>query len=235
MHKTGTSAQRVSCRGVNKGAILLLVASVLLSGCAAFRSEVSGKFAEPVQKNYGAERVSVFFLFKHLQQQHGFDSIPKLQFYGVKDFDNIFRDALGEISNIASYDTFAEKPDDVNKPERRKQREDLRGANDYTLEVRCFEESSFKQQFFSGTISFLTLTLFPMPYSWDYTIAADLYDKDGKLVRSYERKATLDNWVELFLLFAYPFHPLEGKREEIYAQSLHDIFRQIETEKVLAK
>jgi hypothetical protein len=36
-----------------------------------------------------------------------------------------------------------------------------------------------------------------------------------------------------FLIFAYPFYPLEGKREEIFSESLHDTFRQIEAEKVL--
>jgi hypothetical protein len=74
-----------------------------------------------------------------------------------------------------------------------------------------------------------------MPYSWDYTITANLYDKDGKLISSYQRKATLSNWVQVVLMFFYPFHPLEGKREMIYTESLHDIFRQIETEKVLKK
>jgi predicted alpha/beta-hydrolase family hydrolase len=60
-------------------------------------------------------------------------------------------------------------------------------------------------------------------------------DKKGSLVRRYQRKATLDNWVEALLIFAYPFYPVEGKREEIYSDSLHDIFRQIEAEKVLKK
>jgi hypothetical protein len=74
-----------------------------------------------------------------------------------------------------------------------------------------------------------------MPYSWDYTITANLVDKKGNNLRTYQRKATLDNWVEALLVFAYPFYPLEGKREEIYSASLHDIFRQVETEKVLKK
>jgi hypothetical protein len=74
-----------------------------------------------------------------------------------------------------------------------------------------------------------------MPYSWDYTITANLYDRNGKLIRSYQRKSTLDNWMQVFLIFAYPFHPLEGKREQIYSESMHDIFRQIEAEKVLKK
>lgn len=216
----------------------LLVALLLagsLAGCAASRSEISGAFTHPPEKNFAADKVNVFFLFQHLEQQHGFDTIPKLKAQGVKDFDNIFRDALNEISNISEYDTYTENPNDVNSPERRQKLESHKGSHDYTLEVRFLEESSFKQQFLSGTISLISLTIIPMPYSWDYTIAADLYDKGGTLVRSYQRKATLSNWVELLLLFAYPFHPLEGKREQIYAESLHDIFRQIETEKVLKK
>lgn len=210
---------------------LLLI--LLLAGCAASRSQVKGAFDRPAEKNIGAKRVSVFFLFRHLKQEHGFDSIPKLQASGVKDFENLFRDALGEISNISSYATFTESPTDVNNPKRRQELEASRADHDYSLSIDFFEESSFKQQFLSGTVSILSLTLIPMPYTWDYAITANLSDKEGKLLRSFQRRATLDNWVQVILMFAYPFYPIEGKREEIYQESLHDIFRQIETEKLL--
>jgi len=227
---TRLNMQRSMVRGLS-----FLVLALLLGGCAASRSEIAGKFAGPAEKNLSADKVSAFFLFRHMAQQHGYDSIPKLQAQGVKDFDNLFRDALGEIGNLSRYDTFVESPNDVNVPKRRQELESFRTSHDYTLEVTFFEESFFKQQCLSTTISILTLTIIPMPYSWDYTITARLADKSGKLLRTYERKATLDNWVELFLMFAYPYYPLEGKREEIYAQSLHDIFRQIEAEKILKK
>lgn len=211
------------------------ICTALMSGCAATRSEVFGRYNGPAEKNTGAEKVSLFFHFKNLAQQHGFDSIPKLHAYGVKDFDNLFRDALPEISNIALYNTFIESPQDVNNLKRRQELDDFKSSHDYTVAIEFLEESSFKQQCFSGTISLLSLTLIPMPYSWDYTITANLVEKKTGAVRSYQRKATLDNWVEALLIFAYPFYPLEGKREEIYSESLHDIFRQIETEKVLKK
>ena len=51
--------------------------------------------------------------------------------------------------------------------------------------------------------------------------------------QALQRQGTLTSWVELFLVFAYPFYPFEGKREEIYSESLHDLFGQLETEKVL--
>lgn len=206
-----------------------------LSGCAATRSDIKGAYTIPVEKNIGAEKVSVFFLFRHMEQQHGFDAAPKLRATPVKDFTNIFRDSLTEINNIDSYATDTEDPFDVNNPERRKKREALKNSNDYTLDIRIMEESSFKQQCFSATISLLSLTVIPAPYSWDYTINVDLYDKSGKLIRNYQRQAELSNWVEAFLIFAYPFYPLEGKREEIYSGFLHDVFRQIEGEKVLKK
>lgn len=209
--------------------------TALFSGCAATRSEIEGRFNRPPVKNSGAEKVTVFFHFKNLAQQHGFDSIPKLHAYGVKDFDNLFRDALPEISNIELYNTFVESPQDVNSLKRRQELEAFRKSHDYTIEVEFLEESSFKQQCFSGTVSLLSLSVIPMPYSWDYTITAKTVDKSGTRVFSFQRKAVLDNWVEALLIFAYPFYPLEGKREEIYAESLHDIFRQIETEKILKK
>jgi hypothetical protein len=209
--------------------------TALISGCAATRSEVIGKYNSPGEKNIGAEKVSVFFHFKNLAQEHGFDSIPKLHAYGVKDFDNLFRDALPEISNIALYNTFIESPQDVNNLKRRQELEGFINSHDYTVEIVFLEESSFKQQCLSGTVSLLSLTIIPMPYTWDYTITANVMDKKTGKVRSYQRKATLDNWVEALLIFVYPFYPLEGKREEIYSESLHDIFRQIETEKILRK
>jgi len=158
-----------------------------------------------------------------------------LHAYGVKDFDNLFRDALPEISNITLYNTFIESPQDVNNLKRRQELENFKSSHDYTFQIEFLEESSFKQQCFSGTISLLSLTVIPMPYTWEYTITARVMDKNGGDIRSYQRKATLDNWVQGLLIFAYPFYPLEGKREEIYSESLHDIFRQIETEKLLRK
>jgi hypothetical protein len=213
----------------------ILTLACLLSACAASRSPLTGTFTRQSEKNYRAEKTTVCFLFGHLTQVHGFDSIPKIQEHGVKYIYNIFRDALPEITNISSYVTFTESPADVNNPQRREELKQLRNTHDYTLQINFFEESSFKQQFLSGTISLLTLTVVPMPYTWNYTISANLYDQRGRLLHSYQRGASLKNWMELFLLFAYPFHPIEVKREAIYAESLHDIFRQIETEKVLKK
>lgn len=217
-----------------KVAIMILLLE-LLSGCAASRSAVTGLYNGSVEKNLGAGKVSALFLFRHMGQYHGFDSIPKLKDQGVKDFNNLFRDSLTEISNISPYTTFVELPNDINDPKRRQELAGFRGSHDFTVEITFLEEASFKQQALSGTISLLSLTVIPMPYSWDYTITANLLDQKGKLIRSYQRKATLNNWVEVFLIFAYPFHPVEGKRELIYAESLHDTFRQIEAEKVLTK
>lgn len=223
-----------NCGRMMKLALLLMLVAVL-SGCAASRSDIIGAYTGPVEKNAGAEKVSMLFLFRQLEQQHGMDASQKLKTIPVKDFSSIFRDSLNEISNISTYATYNEETSDVNDPKRRQQREELRKISDFTLEINILEESSFKQQCFSGTISLLTLTLFPMPYSWDYTMDANLYDRGGKLVSSYKRRAELKNWLQTFLLFVYPFHPVEGKREEIYSGFLHDLFRQIEAEKVLKK
>ena len=78
----------------------------------------------------------------------------------------------------------------------------------------------------------MTLTAVPVPFDREYTISATV-SKGGARVGQSWRRATLSNWVEAFLIFAYPFYPLEGKREEIFSDPLHDTFRQIEAEKVL--
>ncbi|WP_129127086.1 hypothetical protein [Geomonas oryzae] len=213
--------------------LLAITLAMVLTGCVASRSEVQGKFTSPVTKNTTADKVSVFFQFKNLRQQHGMDTVPKLQVHNVKDFDNLFRDSLQELGNVSQYTTFLESPNDVNNPKRRKELEEHRANHDYTVEVSLLEESSFRKDFLSGTVSLLSLTLIPMPYSWDYTMTANVMKKGGAQVASYQRKATLSNWVQAALIFAYPFYPLEGKREEIYSECLHDIFKQIEAERVL--
>ncbi len=212
---------------------VLLICAALASGCAASRSPIEGSFDGPAARNAGAEKVSVVFVFRHLGQLHGFDTIPKLRTTGVKDFDDLFRDALREISNISRYETFTELPDDVNDPKRRDQLANAKAAMDYTIELDLFEESSFKQQFLNGLVSFVSLTVIPMPYDWDYTIRAELRDEAGTTSARYERKSTLTDWMQAFLIVVYPFYPIEEKREQIFSESLHDIFRQIESEKIL--
>lgn len=218
-----------------KPLVLLMMALVVLQGCVASRTEMTGKFNQPPRGGPEPDKVSTFFHFRHIAQQHGWDSIPKLKAYGVNDFNNLFRDSLTEISNISRYDTFTESPADVESPKRREELDAYRKANDYTISLDFYEESSFQQQCFSGIISLVSLTAIPMPYTWDYTITAKVTDRDGNLAGTYQRKASLSQWTQALLLFAYPFYPYEGKREEIYSEALHDIFKQIENERVLKK
>jgi len=220
-------------RAMGKRAAIAVSLVGLLTACLATRSEVVGAFGRPPETNLNAGPVSVLFVFRHQTQQHGFDTIPKLQVTAVKDFENLFRDALHEISNISRYETFTEMPNDVNNPKRREQLAASRAAADYVIEIDLLEESSFKQQALMGTISLLSITAIPVPFDWDYTISMTVIRKGGARVGRFERRATLSNWVEGFLIFAYPFYPFEGKREEIYSESLRDSFRQIEAEKIL--
>ena len=214
---------------------ILLIALVAMQGCVASRTEMTGKFNQLSQSNPDPGKVSVFFNFRHISQQHGWDSIPKLKSQGVNDFNNIFRDSLVEIGNISRYDTFTESPTDVDSPKRREELDSFKKTNDYTISLDFFEESSFQQQCFSVIISLCSLTVIPMPYTWDYTITAKVTDKNGRQAGTYQRKASLSQWTQALLLFAYPFYPYEGKREEIYSEALHDIFKQIENERVLKK
>ena len=191
--------------------MLALLMACLLAGCAASRSPLTGSFNRQVEKNYGAERTTVCFLFRHVSQMHGYDTIPKLKEQGVSDFNNIFRDALPEITSIASYTTFTESPADVNDPNRREELSKMRAESDYTLKISFFEETSFRQQFLNGTISLLTLTVVPMPYSWDYTFSAELYDHSGRLKHSYQRKATLNELGGAIPDFRLSFPPPGGQ------------------------
>ena len=96
-------------------------------------------------------------------------------------------------------------------------------------------EKSFTTHFLGTIASTLSFTLFPIPYTYSYSIDLDILNSKGHLIKNYSRKASLTKWVQTFLIFIYPFHPEKRKKEELYVEFLHNIFKQIETEQVLKK
>ncbi|MDK9701274.1 MAG: hypothetical protein OEM52_14135 [bacterium] len=208
----------------------------LLTSCATFRSDLSGAYTGEVKRNPNTAPVSVFFVFTHVEQTIGYDAVPKLvsKNSSTHSFDEIFADALREFSNTGKYATFTEEASDVNQPERRAKKDSLKGQFDYTVKVRIVSEKYFSGFFLGTLFSSISATLLPIPFKQYYRMETEIITKDGKLVGKYKRNATLSKWVETFLIFVYPFHPENRKREEIYVAMLHDTFRQIESEGVLS-
>jgi len=216
----------------------LLLFPLIIAGCATFQSKIDGKFTAPAEKNYQAEKVNVLFIFTHLSQTKGFDAIPKLienNNQRISGFDNLFYDALSEITNIGKYSTFTEYASDVNKTERREEKDSLIKINDYVIKMKFLREKSFAKHFFATIVSSVTATVFPMAYRYTYTVNVEVFNSKNQLIKTYQRQATLTKWVETFLLFVYPFFHETKIKEELYVTFMHDIFRQIETEKVLIK
>lgn len=212
--------------------IVLTVVLLLDAGCAAYRSDIGGAYRGEAQLNEQAEPVSVTFIFTHVRQMRGYDAVPKLV-RGGRGFSDFFRDALPEVTNLSKYATFTESAEDVNNPARRAHRDSLAAANDYVIMMRFLRETSFARQTLGTIGSTLTITLLPIPYTRTYAVTADVYDGEGRLVKRYERDAKVTQWIETFLIFVYPFHPETRKTEEVYAAFFHDIFREIETDRIL--
>lgn len=207
----------------------------LLVGCATFRSNLEMRYEGEKKRNTEGGRTSALFVFSHVKQTIGFDAIPKLmtKYEIPRGFDDIFLDALREFSNIDKYATYTEDAADVNKPERRAVRDSLMTALDYTVKVRVVDEKYFTRQFLGTLASIFTATLAPVPYKECFGLEIEVYDHDRKQIATYSRKAHLTKWVQTFMIFAYPFHPEQRKREEIYMDFLHDAFKQMESEGVL--
>jgi hypothetical protein len=214
---------------------LVLILIYLLTGCATFKSDLKGKYIAPAEKNYEADRVSVLFIFSHFRQTKGLDAIPKLdnQYERIRGFDDFFQDALNEFSNVKNYATFTEYAADVNDPARRAQKDSLIRSHDYIIKIKFKREKSFAKNFLGSITSSVSLTLLPIPYTYSYSVSAEVYDSQLHLLKNYSRSASLTKWVQTFLILAYPFHPEQRKKEELYVQFLHDIFKQIESEKTL--
>ncbi len=210
----------------------LILLFVLVSGCASFKSPTNGIYQSETKENKNAEKVSLLFVFSHYEQTIGIDAIPKLT-RARWNFNDIFRNSLNEISNIEKYNSFTMEAKDINNV---KKREDIirgRKENDYTIEINFKVEKSFVKFFFSAIMSSASATIIPMRYKYIYSVEAKVYNYKHELVESYMRDAELNKWVQTFMVFLYPFHHEKRKKEELYVECLHDIFKQIETEKVL--
>ena len=216
-------------------AIFILAAAFLLAGCATFKSDISGKFDAPAEKNVQAKPVRVLFIFSHYRQTKGFDAIPILdnkqeRIYG---FDNFFNDALKEFSNIKSYDTYTEYASDVNDPKRRALKDTLIAKNDFVIKVKFSREKSFAKHTLGIIFSSLSLSLLPIAYTYNYALDVKVFNNKNQLIKEYRRSAKLTKWVQTLMMFVYPFYPEKRQKEELYVDFMHDIFKQIEAEEIL--
>jgi hypothetical protein len=220
--------------------LLLLVGTLPAAGaCAASRSELRGGFTGARSDAVApSEPVTVAFVFTHAQHSRGWDVVPKIQPANrhTSGFFDLFRDALPELTNIASYETFADRADDVTSSARRAERAGLtEGSHDFVIYMRFLRETSFARQAAGSVVSTVTLTLVPVPYPRTYTLTVDVRDRGGRPVKRYERAVAVTNWVGALLLPAYPFHPEARKTEEAYLEFLRDVFREIEADGILAR
>jgi hypothetical protein len=218
--------------------LLLSAATFFASGCAASRSGLRGEFqgtpapASPA----GAERVSVAFIFTHVHQNKGWDVIPKLHHQDryANGFYDLFSDALPTLTNLGPYATFTDRADDVTDPRRRAERDSLAvGSHDFTVRIRFMRETSFARQALGTIASVLTVTAVPVPYTRRYSVTAEVTDRSGQLLKTYQREATVTQWVQALLVFVFPFHPETRKTDEVYLEFLKDVFREMEADGVL--
>lgn len=203
-----------------------------MTGCATFKSPVNGKYELETKKNTNAEKVNVLFVLSHYEQTKGIDAIPKLR-RPQRNFNDIFSDALGEISNIEKLNSYSLNPQNVEKIEMIESINRAKKENDYFVEIVFKKEKSFIKFFFSVVASSVSATVIPMRYKYKYLVDVKVHNHKQELLKTYSRDAELNKWVQGFMVFLYPFHHEKRKREELFVEYLHDIFRQIETEQVL--
>jgi len=169
-----------------------------------------------------------------MEQEKGYDAVPKIIFPD-NSFRDIFAEAMKEITNIKSFATFTDYAEDINDVHRRRTRDSLKSANDFTVHVSIKKENAFSKRFLADLFSYSSATVIPVGYTWDYIITADVLNSEGKLLKSYTRSASLETWTNILLVFVYPFYASHGVTEEIYFESLRDILRQIDDEGILHK
>jgi len=219
----------------NFNLIFVLSFILMVTSCATFKTEIEGASGLSPDKTLGAEPVDVLFMSRHLVQTRGLDAVPKLQNrYRILDgYDDILLDASNEFSNLNRYAAFTEFSSDMSDPKRISLKDSLMANYELRIAMQFRKEKSFSK-YFLGTIgSVLSLTLIPIPYTQEYYLDVEVFDGDGRLIKTYSRSADTKKWVEALLLPLYPFHTEIRKTEEIYVEFLHDVFREIDADKIL--
>jgi len=215
--------------------IFILGIITMISSCATSKTEIQGASGLSADKILGAEPVNVLFVSRHLVQTRGLDAVPKLQNrYRILDgYDDILLDATNEFSNLNRFAAFTEFASDMSDPERLALKDSLMANYELKISMQFRKEKSFSKYFLGTLGSVLTLTLLPIPYTQEYYLDVEVFDGEGKLIKTYARSANTNKWVEAFLLPLYPFHTEIRKTEEIYVGFLHDVFREIDADKIL--
>ncbi len=205
---------------------------IITTSCASFKSPINGIYKHKLIKNDNAEKVKVLFILSHYEQTIGIDAIPKLT-RPQKNFNDIFYDALNEISNIKKYNSLTMETKDVNDVKKSEELARTKKENDFFIEINFTKEKSFIKFFFGAIVSSITATIVPIRYKYKYLVEVKVHNHKQELIKTYTRDAELNKWVQTFMVFLYPFHHEKRKREELIVEYLHDIFKQIESEKIL--
>jgi len=212
----------------------LLLLGLVICSCASFRSPVNGLYNRESEMNTGAEKVSVLFVFRHYKQSMGYDVVPKLTPPYLDGFGQIFNGALDEFSNIEKFETWTITASGLNDSRENAELNDLKSQYDYVIDMKFSRENSFVSMSIGTLIEIGGLMLIPYRFRNRYRAEVSVSDNAGNLLATYQREAHLDTWVQAFLLLVYPFHNDQENGEELYLESMHDIFKQIESEQVLA-
>ena len=215
--------------------ISILGLCMMVSNCATFKTDIEGASGLSPDKTLGEAPVDVLFVSRHLVQTRGLDAVPKLQNrYRILDgYDDILLDATNEFSNLNRFAAFTEFASDMSDPERLALKDSLMANYELRIAMQFRKEKSFSKYFLGSIGSVLSLTLVPIPYTQEYYLDVEVFDDQGRLIKTYSRSANTKKWVEVLLLPIYPFHTEIRKTEEIYVEFLHDVFREIDADKIL--
>ncbi len=195
---------------------------------------MAGMYSSDSPKTNEPAPVTVFFHFSHLEQEIGFDVVPKIV-QPRRGFRDIFGESMKQLTNVRSFATFTDNDNDIDNVERRKFRDSLKSTNDFTIHITFRRENSFAKHVLGTIFTWGMFDIVPIGYSWNYIVKADVCNPAGKVIRSYSRTSDLTTWHNIIFLFVYPFYPSEMKIEEIYLESMQNIFRQIDAEGVITK
>ena len=126
-------------------------ALLFFSSCISFRSDLNGKYHDNTLKAGDTSRISVLFHFTHLEQEIGFDVVPKIV-PPRRGFRDIFGESMKQLSNVRTFATFTDNDNDIDNVERRKLRDSLKTFNDVTIHLIFKKKNSLRRLYVEPVI-----------------------------------------------------------------------------------
>ncbi|WP_404357041.1 hypothetical protein [Methylotuvimicrobium sp. KM1] len=204
----------VSLRGI------IIFASLIFSGCASFPDHKIAKVEDiSISQEYAANKPSVYIPITFLTNLSSGDEKGYVESAApLPTLKRLIEKMANDLSLFKDYSF-----------------ETFQAQNmDFVLKIEMLNHGSSGKAVGAGLITGLTLFVIPSVATDNYTLTGKVYDKSGKLLKTYSYEDSMSTWIGLWLL-PVAGNTLSDAVDETFSNMLKALFRDILNDKILEK